>query len=244
MEALLNFFFTKDAVNKSKVISVLSFIFKLIMASWLFTQIIGKFYILDITDPTQLINYFISGYFIPAILIYGLVLISSILIILFLAFLHRLYFHPKIVKKVLSNNFAFSTEDVLQRPFNIESFRITQQVSIKEFMVKFGLLQVKDNTLLIDQDFYTLLKKYFNEPQSLSMNCIRLVIFSIEFTVAYFIVNSFVELPFALNFLVVVLFVIIEIILMFFIRDASRLEVFAPSFAKLNWKAKQIETIS
>lgn len=223
---------SKDSIENSKIIRILLYLIMGILASTWYSHSIHKYSIN--LEFKFLLDFIFSGRIIPCILLYGIIYFTNELscTILFMIYSFCIY---RIVKKKAYVKVKTDGE------INIKKSYLDMRDYFKPLLMFLGILQIINGETRISKEISEALKRYCDEPRTIILNLIELLVLVVMFYLAYNLkihdleyipqwLNNFVTIVF---WLFIIFIPIISIILSIFEINIPAIRIFHSKFKSI-----------
>ena len=233
IEKLFDFLTSKNSLENSKIVKTLSFLVIGILASSWYSY---SFYKYSVNFEYKfLIDFIFSGKIIPCLILYGLVYFASEITEVLLYMIYSFLLYAKIKKR--ADN-TIITEGKIQ----IKKDYLKLRDIFKPFLISVGMLLMINNEIKMHKEIRTILKKYCDEPRTIVVNLINLLVLIIMYYIAYNInLHDLSYIPNWLNYIVNGIFWTLIIIIPIIITTVSIFEVNIPALRIVYDKVKPME---
>lgn len=198
IERILDFMTSKDSIDNSKILRILLYLIMGILASTWYSHSIHK-YSINI-EFKFLIDFIFSGRIIPCILLYGIIYFINELscTILFMIYSFCVY---RIVKK--KADIKVKTEGGIK----IKKSYLDMRDFFKPLLIFLGILQIINGETRIPKETSEALIRYCDEPRTIILNLIELLVLVLMFYLAYNLkIHDLEYIPQWLNHFVTIVF--------------------------------------
>ncbi|HKC67166.1 MAG TPA: hypothetical protein VKG26_02975 [Bacteroidia bacterium] len=233
IEKILDFLTSKDSIENSKITRAFSYLLIGILSSSWYSYSFHK-YTLNF-DYKFLADFILSGEIIPCIILYGLVYSVGEFITAMLYMIYSFTLYAKIKNKA-DEAVKIEGKTKIKRDYiQIRDF-------FKPLLISGGALLVVKNEIRMHKEVKIILERYCNEPRTIVVNLIQLLVLLTMSYLAYYInINDLTYIPCWFNWLVNIIFWLAVFLIPVFIIILSILEVNISGLRIICEKVKSIE---
>lgn len=227
MDKIVEIFLSKELLTDSKIKQILSLLFNVVAAAWLYKLIFGEYILIDLTNLTAIAKFFIDGSVILVIISYGLSWITTQIL-------------SSVISKIYNSILKSQRQQLQTKNINTNDIRIAiwEYDIAKNFLLSLRLIKVGKNKVFLSGVFKSMLIEWFSPVQKCGYNIADIGKVFIQFYITFFIANSKFHLPFVLIISMCVLFVIVLLFFYQLMRIVAVLEILMPSYLRNIQKEK------